>query len=50
MEFYDPIPAPGPNDWLTDHQETGQTFQDFIDAPWNKVQSTHAIGNQPNIY
>lgn len=27
---FDPIPVPKPGDWLAEHYETGQTFQDFV--------------------
>ena len=28
-EDFDPIPSPGPSDWLSAHKEQGQTFQEF---------------------
>ncbi len=33
---YDPIPLPNPGDWLAEHYESGQTFDDFIRAGKNK--------------
>ena len=27
---FQPIPYPGPRDWLSQHSETGQTFADFV--------------------
>ena len=27
--FYRPMPAPGPNDWLMNHKEYGQTFMEY---------------------
>lgn len=32
-EDFDSIRAPQPGDWLAEHEETGQTFEDFILAP-----------------
>jgi len=28
----EPLPAPGPDDWLTEHVEHGQTFRQYLDA------------------
>jgi archaemetzincin len=27
---FEPMPAPGPNDWLSNHPERGQTFEQFL--------------------
>jgi hypothetical protein len=27
--FFEPIPKPGPSDWLTEHKEPGQTYDQF---------------------
>ena len=29
---FDPLPPPGPDDWLNQYLEEGQTFQSFLDA------------------
>ena len=29
---FEPIPFPGPNDWLAVHFEPGQTFADFVQS------------------
>jgi archaemetzincin len=34
---FDPLPAPGPNDWLTVHPERGQTFDEFVRSQPNKL-------------
>jgi archaemetzincin len=28
--WFEPLPEPGPNDWLANHPEKGQTFDDYI--------------------
>jgi archaemetzincin len=33
---FQPLPEPGPHDWLANHHEPGQTFQAFVHAPRNK--------------
>jgi archaemetzincin len=33
---FDPIPLPGPNDWLAVHPEPGQTFADFVRSRSNR--------------
>ena len=33
---FQPVPAPGPDDWLANHAERGQTFRDFESAGHNK--------------
>jgi hypothetical protein len=40
---FDPIPTPGPNDWLAVHRETGQSFESFVRSHPNRpdeVRST----------
>jgi archaemetzincin len=27
---FNPVPAPGPNDWLANHSESGQTYEEFV--------------------
>jgi archaemetzincin len=33
---FEPVPAPGPNDWLAVHPEPGQSFADFVRSRPNK--------------
>jgi archaemetzincin len=33
---FEPIRAPGPDDWLANHRETGQTFDDFVRSHPNR--------------
>jgi archaemetzincin len=33
---FEPLPVPGPSDWLSNHPEDGQTFQTFIDSRANR--------------
>jgi len=33
---FEPMRAPGPNDWLANHPEAGQTFDDFVRARPNR--------------
>jgi archaemetzincin len=33
---FEPIPVPGPNDWLAVHDEPGQTFLDFVKSRPNR--------------
>lgn len=35
-EDFEPIPVPGPNDWLAVHDEPGQTFLDFVKSRPNR--------------
>lgn len=37
---FNPIPAPGPGDWLAEHREEGQTFESFAKANWNRPDKT----------
>ena len=30
---FDPLPPPNPGDWLAEHPELGQTFDQFLHAP-----------------
>src|SRR5207237_2806450 len=38
-EGFDPIPPPGPNDWLSNHAEEGQTFEQFAGARRNTLDA-----------
>lgn len=33
---FDPIPAPGPHDWLANHPEPGQTFDEYVRSSPNR--------------
>lgn len=33
---FQPIPAPGPGDWLANHREAGQTFEQFVRSRPNR--------------
>jgi archaemetzincin len=35
IDDFEPIPLPGPNDWLAEHHEIGQTFYEFIQSDHN---------------
>ena len=36
MELFEKLPPPGPNDWLANHPERGQTFEQFVASRPNK--------------
>ena len=36
--FYKPISAPGPNDWLMNHKEYGQTFMEYKRFGFHEIQ------------
>jgi archaemetzincin len=38
-----PVPLPGPNDWLTLHTETGQTFEEYLESRANRPDATRRI-------
>src|SRR5438105_9079593 len=40
---FDPIPKPGPNDWLAVHDEPGQTFDEFKASRSNRPAQTRRI-------
>lgn len=45
---FDPIPAPGPSDWLAQHAEPGQTFDQFVRGRPNRpTQKRNKIYLQP---
>ncbi|NIM49772.1 MAG: hypothetical protein GTN62_05880 [Gemmatimonadales bacterium] len=37
-----PIPEPAPHDWLANHPELGQTFEQFVNAGCNKPDTTRS--------
>jgi archaemetzincin len=43
-----PLPEPGPNDWLSNHREDGQTFDEFVRARPNRPDAQrHKLYLQP---
>jgi len=45
---FEPIPKPGPNDWLTEHDEAGQSFDAFrASHPNRPTRARHIIYLQP---
>jgi archaemetzincin len=45
---FEPIPQPGPHDWLAVHDEPGQTFDEFrVSHPNRPTQDRHTIYLQP---
>jgi archaemetzincin len=45
---FEPIPKPGPHDWLAVHDEPGQTFDEFkMSRPNRPTQDRHVIYLQP---
>ena len=47
-DSFDPIPKPGPNDWLAVHEEPGQTFDEFKTSQPNRpTQGRRVIYLQP---
>jgi archaemetzincin len=40
---FEPIPKPGPNDWLTVHPESGQTFDEFRVSGANRPTETRRV-------
>ena len=37
---FEPIPTPRPGDWLAEHTESGQTFEEFKREGWNRPDRT----------
>jgi archaemetzincin len=35
IDDFEPIPVPEPNDWLAEHRENGQTYDDFLQSDRN---------------
>jgi len=38
---FEPLPPPGPNDWLANHHEPGQTFEQFVESRPNRPNARH---------
>jgi len=41
--LFDPLPKPGPNDWLADHDEDGQTYEAYISQLKNYVDEKRNV-------
>lgn len=39
---FQPLPAPGPDDWLANHPEPGQSFDDYVASKPNRPDSTRS--------
>ena len=45
---FDPVPTPGPSDWLANHDEPGQTYEEFVRSRPNRPDARrHTIYLQP---
>jgi archaemetzincin len=42
-EFFKPIPSPKPGDWLAEHKEPGQNFEEFVNANLKRPDDTRNI-------
>jgi archaemetzincin len=40
---FEPIPSPRPGDWLAEHQENGQTFDEFVQFGGNRPNEIHNV-------
>jgi archaemetzincin len=40
---FEPVPAPGPNDWLAVHPESGQSFEQFVRSGPNRPDEKRSI-------
>lgn len=48
MDQFEPLPKPGPSDWLANHAEPGQTFEQFVASHPNRPdKKRHTIYMQP---
>jgi archaemetzincin len=43
IDDFEPIPVPGPNDWLAVHHENGQTYDEFIQFVYNSPDEIHNV-------
>ena len=43
IDDFEPIPMPGPNDWLAEHHEDGQTYDEFIQSDHNSPDEIRNI-------
>jgi archaemetzincin len=42
-DLFKPLPPPGPDDWLANHEEEGQTFEQFLYSPRNEIKNTRSV-------
>jgi archaemetzincin len=42
-DLFKPLPPPGPHDWLANHQEDGQTYEQFLTAPRNELEKSRNV-------
>ena len=42
-DSFEPVPVPGPSDWLAVHREPGQTFDDFRRSQPNRPDARRGI-------
>ena len=48
MDLFEPIPQPGPGDWLACHKEAGETFEAYSKGSYRKVtEKKNVIYLQP---
>ena len=43
VPLFKPIPKPGSSDWLANHNEEGQTYDDYVSEPKNYVDSKRNV-------
>jgi archaemetzincin len=43
IDDFEPIPLPEPNDWLAEHHENGQTFDEFIQSDHNSADEIRNV-------
>jgi archaemetzincin len=43
IDDFEPMPFPGPNDWLAEHQEIGQAFDEFIQSDHNSPNEIRKV-------
>lgn len=43
IDDFEPIPVPGPNDWLAEHHENGQTYDEFVQSDHNSPDEIHNV-------
>jgi archaemetzincin len=41
VDDFNPVPAPGPNDWLANHDEPGQTYEEFVHSQRHRPDTRH---------
>jgi archaemetzincin len=43
IDDFEPIPSPRPGDWLAEHHEDGQTFDEFVQSDRNSPDEIHNV-------